>query len=124
MKWRQFLQNGLRDVILMGFGAWIIWKQVYAVNPNQFLDVIGFAMMVPSARSAIIKILSEPGSSSESSDPPEEPPSHSSSRKGTHDRSSEKEDGASEEDGSGRSLFLRGTGNYVPVDWCRFVLLY
>jgi hypothetical protein len=68
-KWLTILRNGLRDVVLLGFGAWIIWKQVYALNPNGYLALIGFALMVPSARSAIIKILSEPGSSSSSSPP-------------------------------------------------------
>jgi hypothetical protein len=51
----------------MGFGGWIIWKQVYAVTPNGYLALIGLACMIPSGRAAVIAILSEPGSSSASS---------------------------------------------------------
>jgi hypothetical protein len=86
VKWLSILQRGFRDVILLGFGAWIIWKQVYAVNPNGYLALIGFALMVPSARSAIIKLLSEPGSSSSSPPPPEAPSSAKSSGGGTGER--------------------------------------
>lgn len=83
VNWLSILQKGLRDVVLLGFGAWIIWKQVYSVNPNGYLALIGFALMVPSARSAIIKILSDPGSSLGSSEHPEE--LHSSKSSGTSD---------------------------------------
>lgn len=78
-KWLSILRQSFRDVVLMGFGAWIIWKQVYATSPNPYLAVIGFAFMVPSARAAIFTILSGPGSSSESSPPPpvQLPPSSS-----------------------------------------------
>ena len=79
LKWLSILQKGLRDVVLLGFGAWIIWKEVYSVNPNVYLAGIGFAMMLPSARSAIIRILLEPGSSSSSSSPPPEQQSSKSS---------------------------------------------
>lgn len=80
VKWLSILQKSFRDVVLLGFGAWIIWKQVYAVSPNGYLALVGFGLMVPSARSAIIKILSEPGSSSSSPPPPQE--SHSSKSSG------------------------------------------
>ena len=79
VNWLSIMQKGFRDVILLGFGAWIIWKQVYALNPNGYLAAIGFGMMVPSARSAIIKILSEPGQSSSSSQSQQESPSSKSS---------------------------------------------
>lgn len=78
-KWLTILRKNFRDVVLLGFGAWIIYKQVYALNPNGYLALIGFGMMVPSARFAITKILSEQSSSSSSSDsPPELPPASSS----------------------------------------------
>lgn len=79
VNWLSIMQKGFRDVILLGFGAWIIWKQVYALSPNGYLAAIGFGMMVPSARSAIIKILSEPGQSSSSSQSQQESPSSKSS---------------------------------------------
>ena len=67
VKWRALVRQSARDILLMGFGGWIIWKEVYASVPNGYLILVGFACMVPSARSAIIAILSEPGSSSSSS---------------------------------------------------------
>lgn len=79
MNWLSIMQRGFRDIFLLGFGAWIIWKQVYALAPNGYLAAIGFGMMVPAAGSAVIKILSEPGSFSSSSPPPEESPSRKSS---------------------------------------------
>src|ERR1700756_5173581 len=79
VNWLSILQKGFRDVFLLGFGAWVIWKQVYAPIPNGYLAAIGFGMMVPAAGTAVIKILSEPGSSSSSSPPQEESPSRRSS---------------------------------------------
>ena len=78
MKWQSILRQNLRDVVLLGFGAWIIWKEVYAAAPNTALILAGFGCMVPSARAAILSILSEPGSSSESPAPPQQRPSQSS----------------------------------------------
>jgi hypothetical protein len=86
VKWLTIVQQSFRDVILMGFGAWIIWKQVYAQNPNGYLAIIGFACMVPSARAAIIAILSEHGPSSPSPPPPQLPPPPSSPPGGTGER--------------------------------------
>lgn len=74
MKWHSTLRKNFRDIVLMGFGGWIIWKQVYSLNPNGYLALVGLACMIPSGRAAIISILSEPGSSSHSSpSAPEEP---------------------------------------------------
>lgn len=73
MKWRDAIRKNFRDIILMGFGGWIIWKQVYAQYPNGYLALVGLACMIPSGRAAIISILSEPGSSSQSSHSPSEP---------------------------------------------------
>jgi hypothetical protein len=84
VKWRSTLQQVIRDLPTTGFGAWIIWKQVYATNPNAYLALIGFAFMVPTARAAIITILSTPGQSSSSS-PPQEPSHSESSRPGGSD---------------------------------------
>src|SRR5882762_5659282 len=75
VNWLSILLKGFRDVFLLGFGAWVIWKQVYALSPNGYLAAIGFGMMVPAAGTAFIKILSEPGSFSSSSPPPAESPS-------------------------------------------------
>jgi len=72
------LRQNFRDVVLTGFGAWIIWKQVYSQNPNGYLALIGLAFMLPSARAAVISILSEPGPSlpsSSSTSERREPPS-------------------------------------------------
>ena len=86
MKWQSILRQNFRDVVLMGFGAWIIWTEVYTKAPNGILILVGVSFMLPSARVAIISILSEPGSSSASSPPPESqlpPPSQLSSHEGT-----------------------------------------
>lgn len=72
VNWLSIMQKGFRDVFLLGFGAWIIWKQVYALSPNGYLAAIGFGMMLPAGGSAIFKILSEPGSFSSSSPPQED----------------------------------------------------
>jgi hypothetical protein len=78
VKWQSILRQNLRDIVLMGFGGWVIWTEVYTKIPNGYLILVGFGCMVPSARAAIISILSEPGSSSGSSHPPSPPPSQSS----------------------------------------------
>ena len=75
MKWQSILRQNLRDIVLLGFGAWVIWKEVYTASPNTALILAGFGCMVPSARAAILSILSEPGSSSGSS--PQHPSSPS-----------------------------------------------
>jgi hypothetical protein len=67
-------------MILLGFGMWVVWTQVYAKSPNGYLILVGFGCMVPSARAAIISVLSGPGSSSSS---PEQ------QQRGRHRRSSE-----------------------------------
>lgn len=66
VKWLSIIQHGFRDAALLPFGAWIIWKQVYAPNPSWFLALIGFACMVPSARFAVASILSGLASFSDS----------------------------------------------------------
>jgi hypothetical protein len=71
VKWQSILRHIIQDYALTGFGAWIIWKQVYAQVPNAALAAIGFACMFPAARAAVLTILSAPGQSSES------PPDHS-----------------------------------------------
>src|SRR6266478_1985887 len=86
VKWQLVVQRVIQDVPMMGFGAWIIWKQVYATSPNGYLALIGFACMFPAARSAVITILSLPGQSSSPSPPPPEPPSKSSKNGGTGDK--------------------------------------
>lgn len=85
MKWERFLRQSARDILLMGFGGWVIWKEVYASTPNGYLILVGFACMVPSARAAIIAILSEPGPSLRSSrhqQEQQEPPESSNSSEG------------------------------------------
>lgn len=52
--WQSF-----RDVALTGFGGWIIWKQAYSEAPSGYLIFVGVALMVPSARAALVSILSE-----------------------------------------------------------------
>ena len=74
--------EALRDVGLTGFGAWIIWRQVYAPSPSVPLIILGGALMVPAARANIAALLpillgtSEPSPSSSS--PQALPPGHSS----------------------------------------------
>jgi hypothetical protein len=64
----------------MIFGGWIIYKQVYALNPNGYLALIGFGFMMPAAVPAILSILSIAGSSSQSQPPRQESSSRSSSQ--------------------------------------------
>jgi len=78
--------EALRDVGLTGFGAWIIWRQVYAPSPSVPLIILGGALMVPAARAniaALLPILLGTGeSSSSSSSPPGLPPGPSSHQEG------------------------------------------
>lgn len=75
MKWYQTLwQQLIRDVLVPGLGTWIIWKQVEAAVPSTPLLLFAGACFWPAARSAVITILSGPGSSSEPREPPEEQP--------------------------------------------------
>lgn len=83
VKWLSILRNSFRDIFLLGFGAWILWKQSYSLDPNAVLAGIGFACMVPSARHAVLTLLSEPASSSESPHQPSEPHSEPSSSEDT-----------------------------------------
>ena len=80
MKWHEKVRSGFRDTILLGFGMWIIWTQIYAKNPNGYLILVGFGCMVPSTRAAITSVLSGPGSSSYSQE---------QQQRGRHRRSSE-----------------------------------
>jgi hypothetical protein len=82
VKWYKQIRPNLRDIGLTGFGAWIIWKQVYAPNPNGYLALVGLACMIPSGRAAIISILSEPGPSLPSSSSTSERSQPSSSSAG------------------------------------------
>ena len=73
----------LRDVGLTGYGAWIIWRQVYSLNVSIPLIILGGALMVPAARANILALLLHgTGESSSSSPPPPEPPSAASSPQG------------------------------------------
>jgi hypothetical protein len=74
MKWISILRQLIRDVLVPGLGAWIIWKQVEAAAPSTPLLIFAAGCFWPAARSAIIAILSGPWSSSESRELPEEPP--------------------------------------------------
>lgn len=62
MKWEEILRRLVRDYVMPGFGAWIIWKQTQVATPNPYLGFLGFAIMFPAARSAIVTLLSSPGS--------------------------------------------------------------
>jgi hypothetical protein len=86
VKWKETLRQNLRDTVVLGFGMWVIWAEVHAKAPNVPLILVGFGCMIPSARAAIISILSEPGSSSESPHPPEPPPLPPSSPGDTGER--------------------------------------
>lgn len=85
VKWYEKVRSGFRDTILLAFGLWIIWTQVYAKNPNGYLILVGFGFVVPSARAAIISVLSAPGSSSSQEQ-----------QRGRHRRSSEDTDNESD----------------------------
>lgn len=70
----------LRDVGMTGYGAWIIYRQVYSLNVSVPLIIVGGALMVPAARANILALLLRgTGESSLSSPPPPEPPSAASS---------------------------------------------
>ena len=66
MKWWSIAWQVTRDVGLTGFGAWVIWKQVYAAQPNPTLLLVALGCITPAARSAVTAILSGPGPTSES----------------------------------------------------------
>jgi hypothetical protein len=83
VKWLSITWELIRDVGLTGFGVWVIWKQVYAPAPDPALLVVALGCIVPSARSAIITVLSGPGSSSGSPHPPAEQPSSPSHSEAT-----------------------------------------
>lgn len=78
MKWLSILWELIRDVLLTGFGVWIIWTQVERSDPNGTLLAVALVCIAPAARSAVTTVLSAPGSSSESSRRPTERPSSSS----------------------------------------------
>jgi hypothetical protein len=79
VKWLQILwQQLVRDVLLPGLGAWVVYKQVYAAVPNPYLLAFAAGCFWPAARFALTTILSGPGASSESPAPPGEPSSPSS----------------------------------------------
>lgn len=77
MKWLSIAWELIRDVVLTGLGAWVIWRQVYQPVPNPALLVVALGCISPAARHAVTTILSGPGSSSESPHLPAEqsPPS-------------------------------------------------
>ena len=77
MKWLQTAWRLVRDVGLTGLGGWVVYKQVYAAEPSTPLLIFSAACFWPAARSAVITVLSGPGSSSESPAPAAEPPSPS-----------------------------------------------
>ena len=95
MKWQSILRHLVQDYVLTGFGAWIIYKQVYAATPNGYLALIGFAVMFPAARSAIVTILSSPGPPSPLSQEQQEQSLPSSSENGNGDHGRTTEGGAS-----------------------------
>jgi hypothetical protein len=73
------LREVVRDIGGLTFGAWILYKEVYAKSPSWFLALIGFGCMFPAARAAIISILSSAGSSFSSAPSERELPQQSSS---------------------------------------------
>jgi hypothetical protein len=86
VKWLSILWQLVRDVMLTGYGMWVIWSQVQRPDPNGTLLAVALVCIAPAARSAVTTVLSGAGSSSESSHPPAEPPSaslHASSSEGT-----------------------------------------
>lgn len=73
----------IRDVGLTGYGAWIIYRQVYSLSVSIPLIILGGALMVPAARANILALLVRgTGESSSSSPPPPEPPSAPSPHRG------------------------------------------
>src|ERR1700761_6781775 len=84
--WRSILQRGFRDGVLLIFGGWILYKQVYSVSPSLVLCAIGVGFMVPSLRAAIFTILSLPSESSDSHPSERQLPSSPSSKEDTGER--------------------------------------
>lgn len=71
----------IRDIGLTGYGAWIIWRQVYATSVSVPLVILGGALMVPAARANILALLVHAAGESSSSPPssgelPSAPSSH------------------------------------------------
>lgn len=89
VKWKKLAQGVLRDAVLLCFGGWVVYREVYSVTPNNFLILVGFALMVPSARVAVLSVLSglsESSSSDHSSSTPESQP-HSKEDTGEREKS-------------------------------------
>lgn len=77
MKWLTILRQLIRDVLVPGLGAWIIWKQTEVAVPSTPLLIFAAGCFWPTAQSAIISVLSAPWLSSGSREPPEEQPPES-----------------------------------------------
>jgi len=78
VKWVSILRQLIRDVLIPGLGAWIIWKQTEAAVPSTPLILFAGACFWPAGWSAVTTILSGLGSSSEPREPPQGPSSPSS----------------------------------------------
>lgn len=68
--WLSRLWAVTRDVVLTGFGAWVIWRQVLAAVPDPYLIFAGLALASPAAADKLRAIISGGGSPGPPSPPP------------------------------------------------------
>lgn len=78
--WLSRLRDIARDLVLTGFGLWVIYRQVLAPVPNVWLIFTGIALASPAGAERLRRILaSGNGSSGQPSPPPPSAPSPVSS---------------------------------------------
>ena len=73
MEWLKALGRFLRDVVLTGFGLWVIYRQVLAATPNVWLIFTGLALASPAAAERLRRMLVSGNGPSGSPLPPPPP---------------------------------------------------
>lgn len=74
MKWWQTAWQLIRDIALTGTGLWLIVSQTGAAAPSGTLIVAGLALVVPSATTHAVSVLSGPSSEAGRGQGPSSPP--------------------------------------------------
>jgi len=76
VEWLTRLGRAFRDVVLTGFGLWVIYRQVLAPAPSVWLIFTGLALASPAAAERLRRIIaSGNGPSGSPSLPPPPAPS-------------------------------------------------